>query len=174
MRNLWFENSWPYQETKNSTANLGHSSNFKKVPSFGKPNIPLGVNIFSPNAPPQKAKPIISHHFVPNTFRDEKMDKLSIIYSMGDQEGFDSPLNPKSRSKNRNGSFAGENQTPLSRFGIQNTPSNNTKRMEQDSMTPTKPKTKHKGSVNIRPEEMVSQSNQKLKKNERKKTNPVN
>lgn len=173
MRNLWFENSWPYEEVKNSTANLANSSNFKKVQSLGKLSLPLGINVYSPNAPPQKAKPIISHHFVPNTYRDEKMDKLSIIYSLGDQEGFDSPLNPKSRSKNRNGSFGGENQTPLSRFGIQNTPSNN-KRMEQDSMTPTKPKTKHKGSVNLKPEELANEATQKLKKKERKRTNPVN
>lgn len=169
LRNLLFENAWPYETCKGSTAAVLKAINFKKVSPLGKAKFPLGTIVYSPHGSPAKNKITLSHHFVPNTYRDDRNDRLSVIQSLGDQEGFDSPLNPKGRSKNRNGS-QGESQTPLSRFAIQTTPSK-MPRVQQETMTPGVSKRKGKGSIHQEHDPDESEFQGK-KSPERKKTLP--
>lgn len=110
----------------------------RKVLPISDSRLPLGVKLYSPQGVVVgPSKPVLSHHFAPNSYKDEKQDLLSAIKSLGDQEdddteykGVDSPLYAHTRKGNRNGS-----QTPLSRFAA--TPSSLPKRNAQNgSMTP--------------------------------------
>lgn len=115
---------------------------------------------------PVKENPVLSHHFVPNTYREEKFDKLSVIQSMGEQEGVDTPLNPKSIGRNRNGS-----QTPLSKF-VSLAPGN-LRRVQQESMTPVATRSRNRGSI-ISDNEGISEFNKiENKGSARKSTLPM-
>ena len=134
IKNLALESNWPYEAT--STAPIPETS--KKVAQITDSRLPLGIKLYSPQGVVVgPGKPVLSHHFVPNTYRDDQFDQLSAIKSLGDQEGeeteyrgVDTPLYSKSRRGNRNGS-----QTPLSRFAA--TPTSLAYRKVQNgSLTP--------------------------------------
>ena len=134
IKNLFFETNWPYESTTDSPI----QEITKKIVKVSDQRLPLGVKLYSPQGVPvNQNKSILSHHFVPNTYRDDKFDNLSIIKSMGEHEiedtehrGVDSPLYSRSRGGNRNGS-----QTPLSRFAA--TPSSLANRkLHNGAMTP--------------------------------------
>lgn len=134
IKNLALESNWPYE----STSTVAIPENTRKVVQITETRLPLGIKLYSPQgvivAP---GKPVLSHHFVPNTYREDKAEMLSAIKSLGDQEGedtqyqgVDTPLYSRSRRGNRNGS-----QTPLSRFAA--TPSSMAYRKVQNgSLTP--------------------------------------
>lgn len=142
LKNLTFESNWPYTSCSNSTLANGKTISVKKVQPLQKAKLALGINVYSPYGLPTKNMPVLSHHFVPNTYRDEKYDKLSIIQSMGEQEGIDTPLNPKNRSNYRRVSGC---QTPLSKFA--SPAHSNLRRIKQESMTPVATRAKKRRSI---------------------------
>ena len=143
LRNLTFESNWPYKSCSNSTLANGKTISVKKVQPLQKAKLSLGINVYSPYGMPTKNMPVLSHHFVLNTYREEKCDKLSVIQSMGEQEGVDTPLNPKNRSNYRRVSGC---QTPLSKFA--SPAHSNLRRVKQESMTPLATKPKKWKSIN--------------------------
>lgn len=128
-----FESNWPYESCKSHP----FSEEYKKVQPISESNLPLGIKLYSPQGVIiDQPKPLLSHHFAPNSYKEEKFDQLSAIKSLGDQEGEDSEYKAAdtpllaNRRGNRNGS-----QTPLSRFAA--TPSSMAKRnIQNGSMTP--------------------------------------
>lgn len=134
IKNLAFQNNWPFADCKN----LSLPEESHKVLPISEARLPLGIKLYSPQGVVVgPSKPVLSHHFAPNSYKEEKFDKLSEIKSLGDQEkeesesrAVDTPLYPVGRRGNRNGS-----QTPLSRFAA--TPSSLAKRnIQNGSMTP--------------------------------------
>ena len=131
------ESNWPYE----AASFVSFPQESRKVWPIAESTLSLGIRLYSPQGVGTSAgKPILSHRFVQNTYRDDKFDKLSSIKSMGDQEhedteykGVDSPMNGgMPRAGRRNGSV-----TPLSRFA--KTPSSFPSRQSQVSMTPMTP-----------------------------------
>lgn len=168
VQNLTFESSWPYVSCENSTLANGKTISVKKVQQLQNTRLPLGVSVFGPQAQLTKDKPILSHHFVPNTYREDKFDKLSVIQSAGEQEGVDTPLYSKVGLRNRRDNGMSTN---LSRFA---SPAHvNVMRFNQGSMTPATTKTTKRGSGHFEVEEMSnfsSYANKNNKNIERKKT----
>lgn len=115
IKNMSIESNWPYE----ATSSVPLPQDCPKIWPIAESTLPLGVRLYSPQsvaASPEK--PILSHHFVRNTFRTDRYDKLSSIKSLGDQEHEDtelraaeSPLYGRSTAGYRKGS-----ETPLSRF----------------------------------------------------------
>jgi hypothetical protein len=167
IKNLIYESNWPYLSCAGSTIANGKPINVTKILPMELNRLPLGVNVYSPQEMTKK-KAVLSHHFVPNTFKEQKFDSLSIIQSMGEQEYADSPLNIKSSIlKKRDPGF----QTPISRFA---TPSNSGfKNALQGSMTPQACGSKKRGSESSREEGISEFEKLAGKRFEKKKTLPL-
>lgn len=133
IKNLEFESNWPFDSIKSLPVSLES----KKVMPVTDSKLPLGIKLYCPiGTVVNPDKPLLlSHHFAHNDFRDAKFDQLSVIKSLGEQEGVDSPMNIQTRRGDRTGSI-----TPLSRSQL--TPSSFAKRnFNNGSMTPAAKKT---------------------------------
>ena len=95
MKNQSLQENWPFALAQGQQAEYNKGTEVRKIDAPQKLRMSLGIKVYGTNVQ-EPAEAVLSHHFVPNTYREGKLAKLDSIISLGEyeeteQRGLDTP-----------------------------------------------------------------------------------